>query len=75
MSNTHSAGFHKSSRPRAEARVAEVMEDFEMTESLERYYSALLTRGRANNPTISEARRDLQCDWFRLVASGGVMRL
>ena len=51
------------------------MEDCEMTESLERYYSASLTRGRANNPTISEARRDLQCDWFQLVASGGIMRL
>ncbi len=46
-----------------------------MSESLERYYSALLARGRADNPSIGEARRDLQRDWLQLAASGGAVRL
>ncbi len=48
---------------------------FEMSVSLERYYSALLTRGQADNLTIDDARRDLQRDWFPLVATGGAVRL
>ena len=74
MSDTPSAGFHKSSRPRAEARVAEEMEDFEMNSPVERYYNALLTRGRVDNPTIGEARRDLERHWLQLAASGGAVR-
>ncbi len=46
-----------------------------MSEFLERYYSALLTRGRADNPTIGEVRRDLRREWLRLVTNGGVVRL
>ena len=75
MSDTPSAGFHKSSRPRAKARVAEEMEDFQMNTSVERYYSALLVRGRADNPTIGEAKRDLQRDWIQFAISGAVVRL
>ncbi len=45
-----------------------------MTKFLERYYSALLTEGRADNPTIGEARRDLRLDWFPMVASGEIGR-
>ena len=75
MSDTASAGIHKSSRPRAKARVAEEMEDFEMSGSLERYYSALLARGLANNPTIREAKRDLQRYCFQFDVSGGALRL
>jgi hypothetical protein len=51
------------------------MEDFGMSESLQRYYSALLARGRVDNPTIGEARRDLQRDWLQFAASGGTLRL
>lgn len=48
---------------------------FEMSVSLERYYSALLTRGQTGNLTIAEARRDLQRDWLQLAAKGGILRL
>lgn len=74
MSDTSCVGFHSSSRPRAKARAAEEMEDFEMSVSLERYYGALLTRGQTDNLTIDDARRDLQRDWIQLAVRGGAVR-
>lgn len=59
-----------------EARVDEAHGGFfEMSVSLERYYSALLTGGQTGNLTIDEARRDLQRDWLQLAAKGGTLRL
>ena len=46
-----------------------------MAGSLERYYNALLTQGRADNPSIGEARRDLRNEWFQVFTGGGVVRL